>query len=65
MLGMPKKKRKASVPEQEQQNATRVPTQEREEEEFSFNCYSRKTVKLKVVCHAETEIVDLKKKGRR
>ena len=65
---MPKKKSKkvAAASKAIIKTVTRAPTQEvREEEEFSFNYYSKKVVKLKVVNGAESKIVDLKKKKRR
>ena len=63
MLNLPKKKHKASAPTVEE-TVTRVPTQEREEMEFEFNHYTKKTVKLQVVYQAEAEIVDLKRSRR-
>ena len=68
-INMPKKRSKkvAAANKAITKTITRAPTQMgvREEEEFSFNYYSKKVVKLQVVSGAESKIIDLKKKKKR
>ena len=61
---MPKpKKSKIPAPVIEVKPVTRAPS--REEEKYTFNQYSKKVVKVKVVYEAESKITDLKKKKKR
>ena len=63
---MPKSKKKSSATEVPTELPARVPTPERrEEEEFDFNYYSRKRVKLTMVVEAVSKITDIKRKRRR
>ena len=64
-ITMPKrKKKKLNDPREETQSRAAIPSGRREEEEYEFNKYARKVVKVTVVVDAE-EVKDLKQKSKR
>lgn len=65
---MPKRKKKTSDPETtepSEASQARVPASERREEEYSFNCYARRSIKVTTVVEAVEEIKDIKKRKHR
>ena len=62
---MPKSKKKNDAPKPLETFQARVPASERREEEFSFNQYSRRSVKVTTVTEAVEEIKNIKNIKRR
>ena len=62
---MPKSKKKNSASEVFEETQPRVPASERREEEFNFNCYSKKRVKVTMVVEAMEEIKNIRQKRRK